>query len=107
MESCRSVFLGILYSVMTRRLPVRCGKWRSGAETPGRCALRFTDLGTRRQVGRPPSAIKEGPGEWSPTWLATYFGVIRLVQGSIFPILTGPTEIPTPGARINQKRSRN
>ena len=28
-ESCRSVFLGILASLMTRRGPVRCGKWRS------------------------------------------------------------------------------
>jgi hypothetical protein len=26
LESCRSVFLAKLYSVMTRRLPVRCGK---------------------------------------------------------------------------------
>jgi hypothetical protein len=28
MESCRSLFLGILYSVMTLPSPVRCGKWR-------------------------------------------------------------------------------
>jgi hypothetical protein len=27
MESCRSVFLAKLYSVMTRPEPVRCGKW--------------------------------------------------------------------------------
>jgi hypothetical protein len=54
MESCRSVFLANLDSVMTRPRSVRCDKWRSGVSAPGRCALKFTDLGNRRQVSRTP-----------------------------------------------------
>jgi hypothetical protein len=46
MESCRSVFLAKLDSVMTRRLPVRCGKWpwagsrRSGLRTLDSCSAK-------------------------------------------------------------------
>jgi hypothetical protein len=52
MESCRSVFLGILHSVTTRRLSGAFVASRPGSllVAAGRGALRFTDLGNRRQV---------------------------------------------------------
>jgi hypothetical protein len=31
-----------LYSVMTRQIPVRCGKWRRVGDTARRCALRIS-----------------------------------------------------------------
>jgi hypothetical protein len=40
--------------VMTRSEPVRCGKWRSGASTPGRCANMMRRAASRRQRGYPP-----------------------------------------------------
>ena len=39
MESCRSVFLAILYSVMTRPQPVRCGKWPGPVSAGQGCAI--------------------------------------------------------------------
>ena len=39
MESCRSVFLANLYSVMTRPDPVRCGKWPGSVSAGPGCAL--------------------------------------------------------------------
>jgi hypothetical protein len=50
MESCRSVFLAKLYSVMTR--PLRCVVASGPGQRPtgSGCALRFPDLGSRRQV---------------------------------------------------------
>jgi hypothetical protein len=83
MESCRSVFLAKLYSVMTRPA-VRCGKSsRPAVLAAGRGALRFTDLGSRRQVS--PAAVSPRGGPQFLKFSTLFLGVHAIGDNATWP----------------------
>jgi hypothetical protein len=80
MASCRVSFLDNLYSVMTRQPCIRCVVASGPGQRPtgSGCAIRFPDLGNRRQVTRLP--FPHG----NPHFLRIHVSAVVVADNSLF-----------------------